>query len=174
MLRCAPGEAGGWRQPLDEDLTRSLTVARERVASPGHRRCAAATRTAARRGRALEAGSHLTTDLDAVLTLAEGQVAWVEGPEHAPVLEVAPLDVGALLAQLWWGQEDAPTAVLTSATIPPRLGERLGLDRRSYDELDVGSPFDYAKQALLYCAAPPARPPPREPTRPPCTTSWWR
>ena len=47
--------------------------------------------------------------------------------------------------------KDAPTAVLTSATIPPRLGDRIGLPDGSYDELDVGSPFSYTEQALLYC-----------------------
>jgi ATP-dependent DNA helicase DinG len=42
--------------------------------------------------------------------------------------------------------------VLTSATIPPKLATRLGIPVGSFDELDVGSPFDYPNQALLYCA----------------------
>jgi ATP-dependent DNA helicase DinG len=42
--------------------------------------------------------------------------------------------------------------VLTSATIPPGLGKRLGLAPDSFDQLDVGSPFDYPSTALLYCA----------------------
>jgi ATP-dependent DNA helicase DinG len=79
-------------------------------------------------------------------------VAWVEGPSHTPVLRVAPLDVAASLAELLWRTESAPTAVLTSATIPPRIARRIGLPEGSYDELDVGSPFDYRSQALLYCA----------------------
>jgi ATP-dependent DNA helicase DinG len=41
--------------------------------------------------------------------------------------------------------------VLTSATIPPLLGQRLGI--AAFEELDVGSPFAYDEQALLYCAA---------------------
>ena len=52
-------------------------------------------------------------------------------------------------APLW----DKRTAVLTSATIPLRLPERLGLLAERTDELDVGSPFDFGEQALLYCAA---------------------
>jgi len=44
------------------------------------------------------------------------------------------------------------TAILTSATIPPRLTERLGLAGSAVDELDVGSPFDYRSHALLYVA----------------------
>jgi ATP-dependent DNA helicase DinG len=43
--------------------------------------------------------------------------------------------------------------VLTSATIPSGLGERLGLESGQFDTLDAGSPFDYATNALLYCAA---------------------
>ena len=43
--------------------------------------------------------------------------------------------------------------MLTSATIPLRLPERLGLPADRTDVLDVGSPFDYGEHALLYCAA---------------------
>jgi ATP-dependent DNA helicase DinG len=105
----------------------------------------------ARSLRAQKAASKLLEDLNEILELPEGQIAWVEGPEHAPLLRVAPIDVGAALRAKLWQVEDAPTAVLTSATIPPRLGERIGLPEASYDELDVGSPFSYAEQALLYC-----------------------
>jgi ATP-dependent DNA helicase DinG len=42
--------------------------------------------------------------------------------------------------------------VLTSATVPPRVTERLGLADFDVDELDVGSPFDYRSNALLYVA----------------------
>ena len=80
---------------------------------------------------------------------AEGFVAFVGGTASAPRLEVAPIDVGRVLAPLW----DKRTAVLTSATIPLRLPERLGLPADRTDVLDVGSPFDYDEHALLYCAA---------------------
>jgi ATP-dependent DNA helicase DinG len=103
------------------------------------------------RQRAQKAVSHLVDEANAALELPEGLVAWVEGTEHSPLLRVAPIDVGAVLAERLWHGEGAPTAVLTSATIPPRLGQRLGLDPGSYDELSVGSPFAYADQALLYC-----------------------
>ncbi len=43
--------------------------------------------------------------------------------------------------------------MLTSATLPPRLPERLGIPHDDVTELDVGSPFDYETNALLYCAA---------------------
>ncbi|MBO0694370.1 MAG: ATP-dependent DNA helicase, partial [Acidimicrobiaceae bacterium] len=116
---------------------------------------------AARRARAQQAAGNLTTDIDALLALGDEQVAWVEGPEHAPVLRVAPIDVGASLDRLLWQNENAPTAVMTSATIPPGLGRRIGLVAGSFDELDVGSPFDFAHQALLYC--PLHLPDPRRP-----------
>jgi ATP-dependent DNA helicase DinG len=43
--------------------------------------------------------------------------------------------------------------VLTSATIPRTLPIRLGLPPDGHEQLDVGSPFDYGANALLYCAA---------------------
>src|SRR5205085_7067160 len=45
------------------------------------------------------------------------------------------------------------TAVLTSATLPARLPSRLGVPQDGVTELDVGSPFHYESQAVLYCAA---------------------
>jgi ATP-dependent DNA helicase DinG len=56
-------------------------------------------------------------------------------------------------------------AVLTSATIPVRSAQRLGIDAASVDELDVGSPFDYRNHALLYVARhlPDRRSPESEP-----------
>jgi ATP-dependent DNA helicase DinG len=146
--------------PLDEDLERVLTISRERVT-----KLVAASRRAdtddPRRARVLEAGTHLATDLDGVLQLSDAQVAWVEKGPQSSVLEVAPLDVGSVLDSLWWSREDSPTAVLTSATIPPAMGERLGLAPGAFDQLDVGSPFDYSSAALLYCAR--HLPDPRDP-----------
>jgi len=43
--------------------------------------------------------------------------------------------------------------ILASATVPPGLAERLGAPRGRTEELDVGSPFEYERHALLYCAA---------------------
>lgn len=158
--------------PLDPTVREALTLTRERLArlqgalrSSGHVQPLPPTPPSAetgsgggqdsgrdaRRARAQQAAGHLTTDIDALLGLGDGEVAWVEGPEHAPVLRVAPIDVGASLDRLLWHGEGAPTAVMTSATIPPGLGSRIGLAADAFSELDVGSPFDYAHQALLYC-----------------------
>ncbi|MBW3667785.1 MAG: ATP-dependent DNA helicase [Actinobacteria bacterium] len=102
-----------------------------------------------KRARALQAAGHLAGDLAFAVEDREGYVSWVEGPPHAPVLRIAPVDVGELLAEKVWGEV---TAVLTSATIPPALGTRLGLPP-DHGQLDVGSPFPYEEHALLYCAA---------------------
>jgi ATP-dependent DNA helicase DinG len=59
---------------------------------------------------------------------------------------VAPVEVGNELAKVLWA---SATPILTSATIPPGIAGRLGLAGETV-ELDVGSPFDYRSQALLY------------------------
>ena len=85
-----------------------------------------------------------------VLTSGE-RVAWVEAASktRGPVLRIAPIEVAGALAATIWSQI---TAVFASATIPSNLGPRLGLKTENTDTLDVGSPFDYENQAILYCA----------------------
>ncbi|HEY2428517.1 MAG TPA: ATP-dependent DNA helicase, partial [Acidimicrobiales bacterium] len=134
-------------RPLDGSVDAALELVAERVA-----RVVASVRQASdddpRRARALQAGGHLASDLALLRAPAVTDVTWVEGPARAPVLRMAPVDVGERLADRLWG---TVTAVLTSATIPPLLGQRLGI--AAFEELDVGSPFAYDEQALLYCAA---------------------
>ncbi|MEE3103773.1 MAG: ATP-dependent DNA helicase, partial [Actinomycetota bacterium] len=55
----------------------------------------------------------------------------------------------AVLDQCLWGER---TVVLTSATIPANLSTRLGLTDHQHRIEDVGSPFDFERQSLLYCA----------------------
>jgi ATP-dependent DNA helicase DinG len=101
-----------------------------------------------RKARAQAALTGLVEDMDRVLELGAGDVAWVEGPPGNPVLKVAPVDVSATLAELL----SDTSVVLTSATIPSGLGERLGLPGDRTTTLDVGSPFDYEAHSILYCA----------------------
>jgi ATP-dependent DNA helicase DinG len=153
-------------RPLPEEVSGALVLVRERVnraleelrraarpsgPAPGAEAGAGDAGPQARRSRAHKAATHLLEDVNEILELPASQIAWVEGPEHGPVLRVAPIDVGHALHERLWGRENAPTAVMTSATIPPHIGERLGLPAGSYDELNVGSPFSYPDQALLYC-----------------------
>lgn len=114
--------------------------------------------TSARAIRATKTADFLMAEIDSVLATPADHVAWVEGPEASPSLRVAPVDVGPTLAERLWTER---TAVLTSATIPPAAVARLGLPVDEVDQLDVGSPFDHAHHALLYCAA--HLPDPREP-----------
>jgi ATP-dependent DNA helicase DinG len=102
-----------------------------------------------RRARAVSAAGHLVDDLARLAGRSDDEVAWVDGTTRSPVLRLSPIDVGPPLAERLWGEV---TAVLTSATIPPRLPERLGLRGFAVDEEDVGSPFDYRSHAMLYVA----------------------
>jgi ATP-dependent DNA helicase DinG len=87
--------------------------------------------------------------LDVALGPLTRAVPFVGGGPDFPRLEIAPLDVGPVLAQGVWEQR---TAVLTSATIPTSLSRSVGLASDGVDEIDVGSPFDYEHHGLLYCA----------------------
>jgi ATP-dependent DNA helicase DinG len=77
------------------------------------------------------------------------EVVWVTGGDR-PALKSAPLDVSSFLAQQVFAEIPV---VLTSATLPPGLAQRLGAAAATVTELNVGSPFDYAGHGLLYCAA---------------------
>jgi ATP-dependent DNA helicase DinG len=102
-----------------------------------------------RRTRALTATAHLEGDVQRLLSPGDGDVVWVDGTPRGPVLRLSPVDVGPALAATLWG---SVSAVLTSATVPPNLADRLRLDNFDVDQLDVGSPFDYRSHALLYVA----------------------
>jgi ATP-dependent DNA helicase DinG len=91
---------------------------------------------------------------------AGDKVSWVEAGSmtRGPMLRIAPVEVGSALSGAVWSQV---TAILTSATIPLGLRMRLGLPAESTDEKSVASPFDFATQAMLYCAV--SLPDPRSP-----------
>ncbi len=99
--------------------------------------------------RGQQLATRLQDSIDLALDNREGFVAFVSGGPDYPRLEIAPLEVGNVLNNGIWSQR---TAILTSATIPASLGARVGLPPSGFDEIDVGSPFDYEHNALLYCA----------------------
>ena len=102
-----------------------------------------------RKIRAQQVATRVQEQIDVALGKHEGYVAFVSGsPDHAR-LEIAPLDVGPVLTSGIWSKR---TAILTSATLPATLAHRVGLADGSYTQIDVGSPFDYGTNALLYCA----------------------
>ncbi|OKL55192.1 hypothetical protein BSZ39_00370 [Bowdeniella nasicola] len=95
-------------------------------------------------------------------TIPTGEdVAWIDrgrdGTEP-PILKVAPLDVAPLIANELLAER---AAVLTSATLAlggsfaaskAKVGAHLLADT-TVNEIDVGSPFTYAKQGILYIAS---------------------
>jgi ATP-dependent DNA helicase DinG len=99
--------------------------------------------------RVLMTVGRLREQFNSLATLDEAFVAWIEGRPRRSI-EIAPIDVSAILAERIFAKVPV---VLTSATVPPGLAERLGADVDSTDELDVGSPFAFEQQAMLYCAA---------------------
>ena len=142
--RLAKGAAGA--PPVAEALADLAQVVREERSAL---RGAPADETPdqkARRERAAKALDTLASDVDTVLGAADDFVTWVESSGTQPSLRVAPVDVGGELAKVLWS---SATPILTSATIPPGISARLGLAGTAI-ELDVGSPFDYRTQSLLY------------------------
>ena len=93
-------------------------------------------------------------------------VAWAaDDTRRGTVLRVAPVSVAGLLRERLYPDR---TVVLTSATLElggtfDAIARTVGLsgpDAPPWQGLDVGSPFDYPKQAILYVArhlAPPGR-----------------
>ena len=110
-----------------------------------------------RKLRAQALATRAQESIDVAIGSHEGFVAFVSGSAEYPRLDVAPLDVGPVLAANLWPKR---TAVLCSATIPTSLAKRVGLSTDTVS-LDVGSPFDYQRNALLYCAR--HLPPPKDP-----------
>ncbi len=95
-------------------------------------------------------------------------VVWLESSERSgPILRVAPLSVAGLLRHRMFA---SVTGVLTSATLAiggsfDSVARSVGLgaapaddaaeddtDRWAFTGIDVGSPFDYRRQAILYVA----------------------
>lgn len=101
-----------------------------------------------RKLRAIQSVGRLADTIDQALGADRHHVPFVSGTPSSPVLEIAPLEVGSILSAGIWGKR---TAILTSATVPTNLPDRIGLAEDSYDAIDVGSPFDYQSNALLYC-----------------------
>lgn len=134
----------------------------------------------ARANRAIKAGTTLMEELVGSRSLSDQNVAWVEHNNGEPTLQVAPLDVSAMLGPLLFDHEvegdDAEdtqdpdisepaampdtgaaasqprTVILTSATLAPTIGVSVGLREDDFTRVDVDSPFDYPGNALLYCA----------------------
>ncbi len=122
------------------------------------------------RRQAMAAVKEVFDIAERMAALATHDVVWAADRERfGRELRVAPLSVSGLMRERVFATR---TAVLTSATLKlggdfTGLAGSLGLTRESEDAeplawrgLDVGSPFDYRKQGILYIArnlAPPGR-----------------
>ncbi len=156
--RVVPADLGDLRSALELAATRLAALRAELLGVPQD----GPGDVAARRARALRTCEVLADDVSAALDLDGGpvpgrKVAWTEGSTHRPSLQVAPIDVASVLDQRLWPTR---TVVLTSATVPANLPDRLGLADHDHRFEDVGSPFDFENQSLLYCAT--AMPDPRD------------
>lgn len=99
--------------------------------------------------RAQTQATRLAEALDLALGTFQGYVAFVEGTSERATLKISPLDVGNVLAGSVWGNV---AAVLTSATVPATLPQRVGLPAEGTELLAVESPFDYERNSRLYCS----------------------
>jgi len=96
---------------------------------------------------------------DRYLTDSDSHVVWMSG--RPATLRIAPLSIASVMGQ----RVAATSLVVTSATLGadagPAFGEQpfaglarsLGIDDGPWRGLDVGSPFDYPRQGILYVAA---------------------
>ncbi len=152
MNAIAPFEGRRLAHPLPDAIADALMAIRARIdrAQDALRSITSDVGdTAQRKLRAQKAATTVMADIDAAMAGAQGTVSWVEGPAHNPHLAVAPINVAPVLAAGVWEQR---TAILTSATVPSGLAARVGLPPNRTDQIDVGSPFDYSTNGLLYCA----------------------
>ncbi len=140
-------------EPLPDELQRVAVLARGRVEQAGVELRAvpddAPGDFGPRKLRAILSAGALAEDLIRAVEAKPTEVAWVSGTESAPAWRIAPIQLGDLLTERLW---EHTTAVLTSATIPMNLGEVLGLNPDEHHAIDVGSPFDFETNGLLYCA----------------------
>ena len=138
--------------PFPETIADALIVGRTRIDTAQAALRAIDTNVEDAKQRKLRGqtqATRLMEQIDTAISMNTGYVAFVSGAADQPRLEIAPLDVGPTLRTGVW---DKHTAVLTSATIPASLTERVGLPAELADVVDVGSPFDYEHNAMLYCA----------------------
>lgn len=99
--------------------------------------------------RAQTQASRLAESIDMALGSFEGYVAYVQGSADRPQLRISPLHVGDVLNSSVWVDH---AAILTSATVPSSMPERVGLDLDGTEVITVDSPFDYEKNSRLYCS----------------------
>ena len=160
-IRLAAEQATGPTRLLElpRDLVLALSVLRDTchqaLAEVNADRSASDQEALALRQQAAGALEEVHDVAGALLAMGPGDVVWLDpGEGRAPSLRVAPLSVAGLLrASLF----DKGPVVLTSATLTVGGGfdavlASLGLGATDAETVDVGSPFDHARQGILYVA----------------------
>lgn len=136
-------------RPLPERLVTVATACQERVKEASSAVASLSEGNKTDITMAKRSLHNLSEDLVRVLSPSETDAAWVEMDGKTPAWRTASANVAELLEMRLWPRVQA---ILTSATIPSNLADSLGLSHGSYREINVGSPFDYQKAGLLYCA----------------------
>ncbi len=159
----------GQLRPLPPALAEILALVRDAARatlgalSSSDSKTAGDTDADGRRKQAYAAVEAVFDTATRMLAASDDDVLWAAVEERrGAVLRVAPLRVAGLLREALFNRR---TTVLTSATLT--LGGRfepiaasLGLAENEWDGVDVGSPFEHAKQGILYVARhlpPPGR-----------------
>jgi ATP-dependent DNA helicase DinG len=110
---------------------------------------------AAARHQAKAAVDELFVTAERIAQNADHDVVWLEHRDRSgDLLHVAPLSVSRLLRDKLFAHT---SVVLTSATLAiggtfDAIARSMGVEPDEWHGLDVGSPFDYPRQAILYCA----------------------
>lgn len=178
LLRQAIGEAPAGRldPPLPDGLLAGVVAVRDaaRAVLSGFKAGGKSDREPdleAGRRAAAAMSDELFATADRVTAGSEHDVVWIEERERGGrVLKVAPLSVAGLLRERLFAES---TVIATSATLElggsfdpvARSFGLLGEEAPQWRGLNVGSPFDYGKQAILYVARH-LPPPGREGLRP--------
>ncbi|WP_459643075.1 ATP-dependent DNA helicase [Kineococcus sp. NUM-3379] len=168
-----PGRVTSWPQVLTAAVGAVRDTARTLLSELKEQADAAGPDEAAeaRGGRQLAraAVSDVFAVAERLAEHAEHDVVWAsDSPVRGPALHVAPLSVAGLLRERVFADR---TVVCTSATLTvggsfDAVAGQFGLRRSDgrastpWSGLDVGSPFDYARQGILYVARhlpPPGR-----------------
>ncbi|MBT2387739.1 ATP-dependent DNA helicase [Streptomyces sp. ISL-11] len=157
----------GRLEELPEDLAYALMALRDAartvITAIGNTRDKSVQDEDAVRKQALAAVENIHTVAERIVEGSEYDVVWYERHDRfGASLRVAPLSVSGLLREKLFSER---SVVLTSATLKlggdfNGVGASLGLapegtggeDSPRWKGIDVGSPFDYPKQGILYVA----------------------
>ena len=149
------------------DLTLALTGVRDAsrvgISELGGSRDGQDADDLAQRQHARAAVEELFETAGRILTAGPEAVIWLDaGETRAPSLRMAPMAVDALLRDSLFSRNPVllTSATLTTGTSFEPVLAALGLQAEDAATMDVGSPFDYPTQGILYVPAdlpPPGR-----------------